>query len=186
MPPKKKKIKWQHSKAKQYLRAEIVAGNITEAMAPKAVFEMLPQRHKAWGYKNFPSRLRSLRGTIKRDYARMQVDCESYGHDLALLLPLRESQPPKPAPWHKSKAFELLKVDIDNGLHKTTKPMALWATRPEYQAFSLTIFRNHIYQEVDARSKRSWRFEKKKRKQTAREALEEIYGEGKEDDHGDG
>jgi hypothetical protein len=180
MPPKKKKVQWQHSKAKKYLRAEIVAGNIKEETTPKVVFQQLPEVHKKWGYKNFPSRLRSLRATIKKDFSRMRVDCEAYGHDFAMVTALRAAEPPKPVPWHKSEAFQRLRVDINNDVHTTMRPSELWATRPEYQAFSLTLFRNHIYQEVDARAKRLWRFEKKKKKQLAREALEEIYGEGKE------
>jgi hypothetical protein len=36
-------------------------------------------------------------------------------------------------------------------------------TRKEYEEFTLEVFLKHIYQEVDSRSKRAYRFEKKRR-----------------------
>jgi hypothetical protein len=42
------------------------------------------------------------------------------------------------------------------------QPMKLRTTRPEFMAFSLKVFRKHIYQEVDSRAKRLYRFAKKK------------------------
>jgi len=51
--------------------------------------------------------------------------------------------------WQKSEASRLLNVDIDADKHQQLKPADLYATREDYQAFTLKVFRYHIYQEVD-------------------------------------
>ena len=92
----------------------------------------------------------------------MAADARDFGHDLARVKKLREANP-VPTPWHKSECPKLLKKDVDDGLHLTLKPKQLYAKREEYRAFTLTVFRNHIYQEVDSRPKREMRFERKKK-----------------------
>ena len=61
-----------------------------------------------------------------------------------------------------SEAKKLLKQDIDDGKHLQFKPSDFHATREEYKTFSLKVFQNHIYQEVDSRSKRATHFAKMK------------------------
>ena len=53
-------------------------------------------------------------------------------------------------------------MDLDEGAHLLLKPSDLYETREEYQAFKLKVFRKHLYQEQDTRSKRAARFAKKK------------------------
>jgi hypothetical protein len=67
-------------------------------------------------------------------------------------------------PWHKSEAKKLLKQDIDDGKHLHMKPSELRGTRKEYEDFGLEVFRKHIHQDVDSRSKRAFRFAEKNKK----------------------
>jgi hypothetical protein len=151
---------WAKSRSKAILRAGILAGEITPEMQPLAVFKMNPGEHGKWTYPNWRSNLRTLRLAIGRDRNRMTRDAISYGHDLAIVKSLRS--PDAKTPWHRSPAYPLLKQDVDEGKHKTMKPMLLRESRPEYSAFDLTVFRKHLYQEIDSRPKREIRYEKKK------------------------
>jgi hypothetical protein len=93
----------------------------------------------------------------------MQVDCAAYGHDLAILKASATADRTN-LPWHKSEAKKLLKQDIDDGKNRDMKPSELRGTRKEYEEFTLEVFRKHIHQDVDGRSKRAYRFAKKKKK----------------------
>ena len=121
--------------------------------------------NKEFKYENFRTNLINLRGTVAASRKRMQDDCEAYGHDRALWSVLRNLEPvgQRCLEWAESEAKHLLKQkDIDLGTQLMLTPSELCATRVEYQAFKLKVFRKHIYQEVDARSKRAARFAKKK------------------------
>lgn len=170
LPPKKRN-KWRYSEAKRLLRDGIISGEITADMDAKDVYEMNDE-YKKWPYKNFPANLSSLRTTVTCLYERMQSDCLAYGHDLALLKKLRANDPPPATPWHRSEAKYVLTQDVNHGKHKVMKPAELYQTRTEYQEFDLKTFRNHIYQEVDSRAKRTNRFIKKKRRNAVQRALQ--------------
>lgn len=152
---------WEKSESKRLLRTELLSGAITDDMPPRAVFDMHPEVHGKWNYSNWTGNLRSLRNAIKRDRNRMQRDAIAYGHDLAIV---KEKRPADaPTPWHRSPARALLKKDVDDGVHLTMTPKEMRDnTRDEYKAYDLSVFRKHIYQEVDSRPKRAIRFEKKK------------------------
>ena len=49
--------------------------------------------------------------------------------------------------WDTHPSKLLLRADVKAGKHLEMKPGKLHQTRPEYQAFSLKTFRQHIYQE---------------------------------------
>ena len=135
---------------------------ITPEMSPRAVFDLHPEEHSKWNYKNSSSNLRTLRAAIDRDRGRMQRDAIAYGHDLESVKALRA--PTDKTPWHRSPAFRLLKQDMDDGKHKQMKPKDLYESQPEYHTnFTLEEFRKHIYQEIDSRPKRDIRFERKKK-----------------------
>jgi len=160
--PAKKKETWAKSKSKAILRRGIIDRTIANDMTPEQVFAMDPQEHGKWKWQNWKTNLSNLREAIARDRGRMAADARDFGHDLARVKKLREANP-VPTPWHKSECPKLLKKDVDDGLHLTLKPKQLYAKREEYRAFTLTVFRNHIYQEVDSRPKREMRFERKKK-----------------------
>jgi len=58
--------------------------------------------------------------------------------------------------WCGSEAERLLKADIDDGNLTGIKPKDLHQSRPEYQAFPLKVFRDHIAQETRSRLGRSY------------------------------
>ena len=95
----------------------------------------------------------------------MKRDAIAYGADRSLLIRLRQDNPLRLPPyplWHKHKARNLLKKDIDNGKHKNRKPIELYNDRDEYKEFPLSIFRKHIYQDLDSQAKKEYRYAKKK------------------------
>jgi hypothetical protein len=105
-------------------------------------------------FRKLRSNLRNPRDAIAVRYARMQTDCESYGNDRAILKTLQAANPQNIA-WHELEAKNLLKLGVNKGKHlHQVKPTELYASsRKEYQHFLLKVFRNHIYQEVNSRSK---------------------------------
>ena len=162
--PVKKPEQWKTSEAKALLREDIISKRVPASMGAKEVYAMRAE-YKEFPIKNFPTNLKNLRKAIADNFARMQVDCEAYGHDRAILKTLATADPTN-HPWHKSEAKKLLKQDIDEGKHLQMKPSELRGTRKEYEAFGLEVFRKHIHQDVDSRSKRSFRFAKKNKKKS--------------------
>jgi hypothetical protein len=155
--------KWIHSKAKKSLRTDIILGNVTEDSDPKDVYEMHPT-YTAFPFAKFKNNLKALLKAVAKDIARMQHDCEAYGHDIGVVKALRSNEEPgsRPLSWHLSEARELLKVDMAAGTHKELKPKDLWLSRPEYQVFDLEPFRKAIHAAVDKEAKLLFRMDKKK------------------------
>lgn len=156
---------WAKSKAKILLRDDILIGAVTDRMSANEIFHSRPE-FMEYDYEKFYTNLRNLRESLEKDQKRMQRDCEFYGHDRALLVSLRATNPPRRDPeksWHKSKARKSLKKDIDNGKHFQMKPSELYMQpdRPEYREFEPEEFRKHIHQEVDERAARLVRMQKK-------------------------
>ena len=106
-------------------------------------------------HTKFSNRLRSLRTQIKEQYERADADFRAFVHDRQIF-PEPEFDYIRGYPhWNKSRAKKLLIRDIDIGKHKRVRPIKLYYTRPEYQEFPLKVFRDHIYQEVRKKKKRS-------------------------------
>jgi hypothetical protein len=98
--------------------------------------------------KLFAGRLSSLRGQIKADLRRADRDQERFDiHRLNFpYCQWKDSGEPN---WRDHPAKQLLEDDIDFGLYlPTMKPKDLYATREEYQEFSLKVFRGHIHQHI--------------------------------------
>ena len=162
--------KWAKSKAKQLLRQDIIDGKVTDDMNPEDVYNSRDE-YKRFELQNFKTNFKNLKESVYTAYEAMGEDCEIYGHDIALLKIIRANDPPRKVPWHKSEAKLLLEKDIDDGKHvaimdngKKITPKELYQTRLQYREFSLAVFRDHIYQEVDRRAKKDVRFKKKKRR----------------------
>ena len=151
--------KWIHSQAKKSLRTDIILGTVTATMDAKEVYEMR-QSYKAFPFVNFKNNLDSLLKAVAKDIARMQHDCETYGHDLSILQTLRAGSTPVLS-WHLSDARKLLKTDMVAGLHKQLQPKEHRMTRPEYQLFNLEVFRKAIHSADDKKAKLVFRMEKK-------------------------
>lgn len=156
----KKKESWAKSNSKAILRRGILNGTITSDMTPQQIRQMDKDKdeHAKWPWNNWKNNLANLREAISRDRGRMATDAKDYGHDKAIVMKLRQGQA---VPWHKTECPKLLKKDVDKNEYES--PQQLWLSREEYQAFNLTVFRNHIYQEIDSRPKREMRFERKKK-----------------------
>ena len=58
--------------------------------------------------------------------------------------------------WQGTQAEAFLKADISQNLQVNQKPKELWVTRPEYKAYPLNVFRDHIQQELRARRERPY------------------------------
>ena len=155
---------WRNSKAKALLREDIITGFVKTKDSAEAVYAMRPE-FQDFKLKNFTTNLKSLQLAIAKDHKRMQIDCEYYGHDRALLKELRKNDPPIENDWFHSEARQLLKQDIDEGKHTRMKPSILYLEHPEYQDFAPDVFRKHIHQEVDERDSRAFRFAKKSLRQ---------------------
>jgi hypothetical protein len=154
--------KWIHSLGKKSLRTDIILGKVTANCNPKDVYDM-HNSYKGFPFDNFKKNLQSLIEAVAKDIARMQHDCEAYGHDLGVVKALRsdEEAGSRPLSWHLSDARKLLKVDMVEGKHKQLKPKALWLSRTEYQVFALEPFRKAIHSADDKEAKRMFRMEKK-------------------------
>lgn len=156
----RKKAKWINSQAKILLQDDIIRGVVHAQMAPRDVYQMRKE-YLEFKYENFRTNLKSLRDAVATSILQMQMDSLFFGHDKSIMMNERQNAPRRLL-WIESLAPSLLKKDIDEGLHEHLTPAELYASRTEYQAFPLQIFRNHIYQEVDTRAKRAHRYAKKK------------------------
>jgi hypothetical protein len=174
---KKKEESWRKSKARELLKDDIILGTILPQMEAAEVYEMRPE-FKKFPFKRFGPNLQNLRLAIVRDYKRMSTDCEYYGHDVGVLMELRANDPPRKIAWHKSEAKPLLEKDIKDKMHEKIMengskitPAQLYKKRVEYRAFSIDVFRNHIYQEVKRLEKieSKIRYGKKKKRYPAAE-----------------
>lgn len=155
----KEEQKWAKSKAKAILRRGILDGSF-DNIKPEDIYKA-DDEHSKWNYTNWKRNFDNLRSAIARDRGRMVRDVKAYGRDKSILLKhIRKADDPKP--WHKTNCPKLLKKDIDDELHLKRWPEDMYYLRLEYQAFPLTIFRKHVYQEIDSRPKREIRFEKKR------------------------
>ena len=156
---KKKKKKWQGSKAKQILhdalaKGEDEKGNKVSVRSGKGqyprdiykLFKDLPEFQESdfGNQKLFGDRLRRLRESV------IEKKCLA-AKDLSALKNSLEIHPIPNKRMFVDVALPYLRVDMDNGLHLTTKPRELHKTRPEYQEFELDTFRKHIHQEVYTR-----------------------------------
>lgn len=144
---------WRSSVARQLMEQDILSGAIplTNAeMSPRAVHSLRPEFAQL-PYDSFSRRLKALRALCKAKMDRGISDAAAYHSDRT-----RFDQQPTFAAlglprWENSDAQTLLKHDITHGLHLRMTPKQLHESRPEYQVFSLTTFRGHIYQEVKRR-----------------------------------
>jgi len=154
---------WKASKVKKHLRDDILAGKVPEMMSAREVFVMR-QEYKRYAFKNFSTNLRNLRKAIKTGQEKADSDNAALTHDR--LIHSVGSETAKGcgyARWEGSDAEWFLKEDVDVRKHKNIAPRDLHKTRPEYQAFPLKVFRDHVHQETHSRlTKAYWMNHQKK------------------------
>lgn len=100
-------------------------------------------------FKNVPKdrlgpNFKSLKKQIRKDKGRAEADREGYLHDIKKHTLARDTD----NEWHGSEAEALLRVDVENGKHKDTKPKLLQQEREAYKKFDSGTLRGHIYQET--------------------------------------
>jgi len=164
--PKAKKPKkpepWKESQAKRTLKQMILRGE-TKNKSAREVYEMRVE-FRAYEFKKFSPNFRNLCDVLKRDQDKADSDAAALAHDRLIHPKGPETAKGCGYPrWDGSDAERLLTQDIDNGLHETHKPQALYKTRPEYQHFPLKVFRDHIHQVLRARLERPYWLNRKKK-----------------------
>lgn len=165
---------WLNSKAKKLLKNDILLGKVTAGMDFLQVKRMRPE-FAPYKDEHFKTNLKNLLAAIERNKKRMREDILAYGHDVSVMRDLREKEPLERRPWHRTACPGLLKADIDAGKYRPKHPKDLYATRDEYQAFTLMEFRQHIHQELADREKKKSRPEKKKLRAAERKEYRRIF-----------
>lgn len=160
MVKKNTPAKWQNSDAKKLLHQDILDGRVVDTMTPKKVLGMRPE-YVPYA-KNFGTNLRNLQKAIRDNQARADSDSAALAHDRRIFPPSANTFQGYPR-WDGSGAQRLLREDIGAGLTSNCEPKTLHQTRPEYQAFPLTVFRDHIYQEQRSQRERAYWLNKEKR-----------------------
>jgi len=143
MPPKKKPD-WRFSKVKHLLWKDVVNELVTEHSDPNEVFLMRKE------YAPFKDKFAKYLETLLAKRASEQALADATS--AAITNDLIARGPPANArgypSFQGSEAERLLQLDMDLGKHDRFKPKELYSQREEYQEWPLTVFRNHIHQEI--------------------------------------
>jgi len=122
-------------------------------MGPQEVYIQWPEFAEV-EYERFRDRLRDLRRAVSLKNNRSASDSAALAHD-RLIHPVAAHNHRGEPRWEGSEAQRLLKVDMDNDMHKLMVPEALHHTRQVYMDYPLVVFRKHIEQEERARKLRA-------------------------------
>ena len=149
-------LPWQYHPLRAFLLERLIANDIPadhKKMGPQFVWNKYCDEPCFEGMEYdaaFRRRLLALRKQFKEGSSRAEAD-------LAAFKIAKKNHPPSPfnhrgePQWNGSDAQRLLVIDMDGSKHIDYKPEMLWKSRPEYQAFNLSTFRDHIYQEDQTR-----------------------------------
>jgi len=154
MPPAKPPPSWRSSPAKKLLRKGILSGEFPEGMDAEAVYGCSTE-FRQYPWTNFKTNLTNLRAALKREIERAEKDAANFAVDIQLRPAVAVAAQGYPT-WAGSEAARLLKDDVDDGEHLVMTPKALHESRPVYQAWPLTVFRNHIQQEIRSRKTQAY------------------------------
>lgn len=160
-----------------FLRDGIISGLYPKTMSIESIYgsDVLFRQYK---WENFKTNTCNLRKAIDRDIERANRDdadfeTDNQHHAVAFAPAAGNTEEHLPI-WAGSDAAKKLKEDVDAGLHITMKsPKDLHQLRPEYQAWPLKVFRDHIEQEVRSRLTQSYWLHRDK-KQSASEPWPQI------------
>ena len=130
--PKKTKC-WRLSAAKKLLTFDIkrrvdLLPNGKEKR-PRQVYVMRPE-YQRYKYDNFRNNLRKLRNDIAVERATAIVEAAAVARHRARFPPRSNRSWPR---WPGHPAKHLLRMDIDEELHKIQTPAELRASRPEFR-----------------------------------------------------
>ena len=149
---------WEHSWAKEILREAYVNNDITDQHTYDEIHAWHPEV-QATDRKALPRRFRDLKAQIKADQGSAQEDARALAHDRKLF-PTPEVNHAGEPRWEGSESQRLLRLDVKEGKHLTMKPEGFYVSRPEYQIYSASVIRSHIYQEIKLTKYYTWRREK--------------------------
>jgi hypothetical protein len=154
MPNQQKVPPWKNSDAKKILKKDLESGEIplaAELMSWQDVYELYKDKPE---FLLDPEMQRTFRERLKRLRDSVAESQESASYHYVCLLHDRQLHPKKMLNYRGeprwddgSEAKRLLRLDMDEGKHKTMRPQDLRLTRPEYMAYSRTVFRGKIDQE---------------------------------------
>jgi len=143
---------WRYSKAKQLVSQDLIDGLIPLEghFDAKEIFKEHYEGHEF--FKNFPfdqerytARIERIRKAIAKLQTWAEYDSQKLLEDLA-----KQPRPEKnirgELRWDGSEAQELLKLDMEHGLHLQMKPSKLRDTRAAYKLFGIRVFQQHIDQ----------------------------------------
>ena len=145
-------------RAKPTLCREYLAGTVTDAMAPRVVWNS-QQLYRDVPYKRFRDNFRAMKNGIAANRERANDEADMLQADLGLYNLAREN----PDRWDGSEAQALLKQDLE-ALDEPVQPKVLRETREEYKKFTLKEFREHIQQEGRAKRETNYWIVRKKKK----------------------
>ncbi|KAL7525981.1 hypothetical protein ACHAXR_006714 [Thalassiosira sp. AJA248-18] len=153
--------------------------SIISGMTTDQIYASHPQ-FQLYGPDKFKTYNDNMKNLTSKRKKQMRAEEASFKRDMLKLPKINKTSRGYPF-WHTHQASELMKNHITDemlGKVEKTKPQQLWKSRAEYQAFPLSIFRKHIYQE---RSKQLaapyWQHKRNKNAQKKYEEADEILKE---------
>ena len=145
-------IDWANSAAKQVLiddlDSEVLPVDKEQLSAKEAwdqVYQHMVEFHGV-PYKQFRDRLNALRKAHKKKKSYADWDAQAVAHD-RMLHPRKAHNHLGQPVFSTTTALKSLADDVKAGKHKRMKPRELRETCPEYKIFSLSVFRQRIYQQ---------------------------------------
>ena len=136
--------------AKALVKKKLEEGLIPAAVHPVGPRELWGQHqefHAFWTYNKFCDYLSAQRCRIRSNDKQGDRDFGAFQHDRAIFPVKMVGEYGRPR-WRGSDAERLLKIDIDQGRHKTMKPKEMFEHCPENLPFGLKCYRDHIHQEI--------------------------------------
>jgi hypothetical protein len=154
--------KWFHSEEKEGLRNDIINGVVSEETDPKIVYNMRNGAYHRFPYHRFKISLKNLIQAIRK-WQNAAVEDEA-AFDNAVEQWAHPNAPPYPASWHNSIAKLYLLQDIGSHAIDGMKPIDIQRMRPEYMAYPLKVFRDHLYKERSKPASRAyWEHQRERR-----------------------
>jgi len=153
-PNGKKPPAWRSSPAKQMLKDGIISALYPTTIADEVVYgSSLEFRQYKW--ENFKTNIKNLRAAIDHEFARAVTDATKLAADKQHRTPVARTASGYPI-WAGSVAEKLLKEDVDAGNHLLNFPRELRESKEAYKEWPLTVFRDHIQQEVKGRKTQAY------------------------------
>ena len=154
-------------------------GHLQGQEVPASIIHQSCDEFKIYNKKNFETNCKKLREIVAKKKATAEAEAIAIKEQMEAFPPSQfhikgvEGEEVMYPRWSGHVAQKLLRFDIQNGCldHKydddatwfsadTPKermcPELLWHARPVYRLWPLTVFRDHIYQEIKAMKQHQW------------------------------